>query len=65
MMYQVGMFRIGFIEEVKAQILELPYTKGKLSMFVLLPPDSADNLKCLQEVKLHFPVSPKCFIIDP
>ncbi|XP_016078992.1 PREDICTED: serpin B12 isoform X2 [Miniopterus natalensis] len=51
MMYQVGMFRIGFIEEVKAQILELPYTKGKLSMFVLLPPDSADNLKCLQELE--------------
>lgn len=64
MMNQKGMFKMGFIEEVNAQILEMPYTKDKLSMFVLLPSPSADNLKGLQEVKLYFPVSPKCFIID-
>lgn len=64
MMNQKGTFKMGFIEEVNAQILEMPYTKGKLSMFVLLPSCSADNLKGLQEVKLPFPVSPKCFIID-
>lgn len=59
MMNQKGMFRIGFIDELKAQILEMPYTKGKLSMFVLLPSWSADNLKGLEEVNVHFPVSTK------
>nr|XP_019584915.1 PREDICTED: serpin B12 [Rhinolophus sinicus]XP_019584916.1 PREDICTED: serpin B12 [Rhinolophus sinicus] len=51
MMNQTGMFRIGFIEELKVQILEMPYTKGKLSMFVLLPSWSADNLKGLEELE--------------
>ncbi|XP_036178770.1 serpin B12 isoform X3 [Myotis myotis] len=51
MMNQKGMFKMGFIEEVNAQILEMPYTKGKLSMFVLLPSCSADNLKGLQELE--------------
>lgn len=64
MMNQTGMFRIGFIEELKVQILEMPYTKGKLSMFVLLPSWSADNLKGLEEVKVHFPVSTKCVLRD-
>lgn len=64
-MNQSGLFRIGFIEELKAQILEMPYTKGKLSLFVLLPSCSADNLKGLAEVSLHFPITTKCFIINP
>ncbi|CAK6447708.1 unnamed protein product [Pipistrellus nathusii] len=51
MMNQKGMFKMGFIEEVNAQILEMPYTKDKLSMFVLLPSPSADNLKGLQELE--------------
>uniref|UniRef100_G1PJ51 Serpin B12 n=1 Tax=Myotis lucifugus TaxID=59463 RepID=G1PJ51_MYOLU len=51
MMNQKGMFKMGFIEEVNAQILEMPYIKGKLSMFVLLPSCSADNLKGLQELE--------------
>nr|KAF6423732.1 serpin family B member 12 [Rousettus aegyptiacus] len=51
MMNQSGLFRIGFIEELKAQILEMPYTKGKLSLFVLLPSCSADNLKGLAELE--------------
>ena len=41
MMNQNGLFRIGFVDELKAQILELPYTKGKLDMVVLLPSGSA------------------------
>ncbi|KAI4532923.1 hypothetical protein MG293_017331 [Ovis ammon polii] len=49
MMNQNGLFRIGFVDELKAQILELPYTKGKLDMVVLLPSGSADNLKALEE----------------
>lgn len=50
MMNQKGKFRIGFIEELQAQILEMKYTMGKLSMLVLLPSCSEDNVKSLQEV---------------
>ena len=57
MMNQNGLFRIGFVDELKAQILELPYTKGKLDMVVLLPSGSADNLKALEEVSLHLHIS--------
>lgn len=64
-MTQKGLYRIGFIEEVKAQILEMRYTKGKLSMFVLLPSHSKDNLKALEEVNLHFHISTKYSMIDP
>nr|ACA57863.1 serine proteinase inhibitor, clade B, member 12 (predicted) [Plecturocebus moloch] len=51
MMMQKGLYRIGFIEELKAQILEMRYTKGKLSMFVMLPSHSEDNLKGLEELE--------------
>ncbi|XP_054439852.1 serpin B12 isoform X2 [Pteronotus mesoamericanus] len=51
MMNQEGMFRVGFIEEVRAQILEMQYIQGKLSMFVLLPSSSSDNLEGLQELE--------------
>uniref|UniRef100_G3SLX2 Serpin B12 n=1 Tax=Loxodonta africana TaxID=9785 RepID=G3SLX2_LOXAF len=51
MMKQEGLFRIGFIEELQAQILEMRYTKGKLSMFVLLPSSSSDNLRGLEELE--------------
>ncbi|XP_031196529.1 serpin B12 [Mastomys coucha] len=51
MMNQKGQFRIGFIEELQAQILEMKYTMGKLSMLVLLPPCSEDNVKSLQELE--------------
>lgn len=62
MMHQKGLFRIGFIEELKAQILEMRYIKGALSMFVLLPPYSADNVKGLEEVNHHLHISPKYVI---
>ncbi|XP_004858507.1 serpin B12 [Heterocephalus glaber] len=51
MMNQKGLYRIGFIEELQAQILEMRYTIGKLSMFILLPSPSADNVKVLQELE--------------
>ncbi|KAL6030706.1 hypothetical protein STEG23_029396, partial [Scotinomys teguina] len=51
MMNQKGRFRIGFIEELQAQILEMKYTMGKLSMLVLLPSCSEDNVKGLQELE--------------
>ncbi|KAM4841432.1 serpin B12 [Thomomys bottae] len=53
MMTQKGQFRIGFIEELQAQILEMRYNTGKLSMFILLPPCSKDNIKGLQELEKH------------
>ena len=62
MMNQKGVFRVGFIEEVRAQILEMQYIQGKLSMFILLPSHSADNLEGLQEVNLRFPVSLTCLV---
>lgn len=41
MMYQKGKFKLGYIEEVGAQILELPYAGKSLSMIILLPGDVA------------------------
>ncbi|NXW95613.1 SPB8 protein, partial [Alopecoenas beccarii] len=43
MMYQKGMFKLGFIEEMGAQVLELPYAQKSLSMIILLPGDMADG----------------------
>ena len=50
----MGLFRISFLEELKVQVTELRYSKGKLSTIVLLPAFSADNLKGLEEVNLPF-----------
>nr|XP_009513222.1 PREDICTED: leukocyte elastase inhibitor-like [Phalacrocorax carbo] len=43
MMYQKGTFKLGYIEEIGAQILELPYAEKTLSMIILLPGDMADG----------------------
>ncbi|NWW45226.1 SPB11 protein, partial [Pedionomus torquatus] len=43
MMYQKGMFKLGYIEEMGAQVLELPYAQKSLSMIILLPGDAADG----------------------
>ncbi|XP_062933572.1 plasminogen activator inhibitor 2 [Cynocephalus volans] len=43
MMYLHGSLNIGYIEDLKAQILELPYA-GDVSMFLLLPDEIADGL---------------------
>ncbi|XP_009883564.1 PREDICTED: leukocyte elastase inhibitor-like [Charadrius vociferus] len=43
MMYQKGMFKLGYIEEMGAQVLELPYAHKSLSMIILLPGDTADG----------------------
>lgn len=42
-MYQKGKFKFGYIEEMGAQILELPYVQKTLSMIILLPGDVADG----------------------
>uniref|UniRef100_A0A8C0HP63 Serpin family B member 11 n=1 Tax=Buteo japonicus TaxID=224669 RepID=A0A8C0HP63_9AVES len=43
MMYQKGTFKLGYIEEMGAQVLELPYAQKSLSMIILLPGDMADG----------------------
>ncbi|XP_064299548.1 serpin B12 isoform X2 [Phalacrocorax carbo] len=43
MMYQKGTFKLGYIEDIGAQILELPYAEKTLSMIILLPGDMADG----------------------
>ncbi|XP_056188194.1 leukocyte elastase inhibitor-like [Falco biarmicus] len=43
MMYQKGTFKFGYIEEMGAQVLELPYAQKSLSMIILLPGDKADG----------------------
>ncbi|XP_010143241.1 PREDICTED: leukocyte elastase inhibitor-like [Buceros rhinoceros silvestris] len=43
MMYQKGTFKLGYVEEMGAQVLELPYAQKLLSMIILLPGDVADG----------------------
>ncbi|XP_032847896.2 leukocyte elastase inhibitor isoform X3 [Tyto alba] len=43
MMYQKGTFKLGYIEEMSAQVLELPYAQKSLSMIILLPGDTDDG----------------------
>uniref|UniRef100_A0A8B9C366 Serpin family B member 11 n=1 Tax=Anser brachyrhynchus TaxID=132585 RepID=A0A8B9C366_9AVES len=43
MMYQKGTFKLGYIEELGTQVLELPYAQKSLSMIILLPGDMADG----------------------
>ncbi|KAG8522050.1 Serpin B9 [Galemys pyrenaicus] len=42
MMFQESTFNLGYVEEVRAQVLELPYTDRELSLLVLLPDDGMD-----------------------
>eukprot|EP00076_Gallus_gallus_P017850 XP_015137682.1 serpin B12 [Gallus gallus] len=43
MMYQKGTFKLGYIEELGTQVLELPYAQKLLSMIILLPGETADG----------------------
>ncbi|NXI67308.1 SPB8 protein, partial [Anseranas semipalmata] len=43
MMYQKGKFKLGYIEELGTQVLELPYAQKSLSMIIMLPGDMADG----------------------
>lgn len=53
-MYQKGKFKLGYIEEVGAQILELPYAQKSLSMIILLPGDAADgSVSGLEQVRQY------------
>lgn len=42
MMFQESTFNLAYIDEVEAQLLELPYIKEELSMFILLPDANVD-----------------------
>lgn len=54
MMYQKGKFKLGYIEEVGAQILELPYAQKSLSMIILLPGDVTDgSVSGLEQVRQY------------
>ncbi|XP_048204476.1 serpin B9 [Perognathus longimembris pacificus] len=45
MMYQEAEFNLTYVNEVQAQVLELPYEGRELSMLVLLPDDGVDLSK--------------------
>ncbi|XP_053427947.1 serpin B12 isoform X2 [Nycticebus coucang] len=51
MMTHTGLHKLAFLEELIAQILEMRYSKGELSMLILLPSYSDDNLKGLEELE--------------
>ncbi|KAM5268010.1 serpin B9 isoform 1-T2 [Hipposideros larvatus] len=42
MMFQEAEFNLAYIEEVQAQVLELPYAGKELSMLIVLPDDGVD-----------------------
>lgn len=42
MMFQEAEFNLAYIEEVQAQVLELPYAAKELSMLIVLPDDDVD-----------------------
>ncbi|KAM4026594.1 serpin B4-like [Anomaloglossus baeobatrachus] len=48
MMSQTGRFNLGTIEEIGAQIIELPYATGDLSMIILLT-EEIDGLEKIEE----------------
>ncbi|XP_025742258.1 serpin B8 isoform X1 [Callorhinus ursinus] len=42
MMFKLAKFNLGYVDEVHAQVLELPYAGQELSMVIVLPDDNAD-----------------------
>ncbi|XP_069770315.1 leukocyte elastase inhibitor-like isoform X2 [Narcine bancroftii] len=51
MMFQDDDFKIGYIEELKTSVLELPYEQEELSMIVLLPDSITDDTTGLEELE--------------
>lgn len=49
-MYQENKFLMGYTEDLKYQVLELPYTDKELSMVIVLPDDIEDETTGLQKV---------------
>ena len=42
MMFQEATFKLAYIEDVQAQVLDVPYVGEELSMLILLPDDNVD-----------------------
>uniref|UniRef100_A0A2K6M3I7 Serpin family B member 8 n=1 Tax=Rhinopithecus bieti TaxID=61621 RepID=A0A2K6M3I7_RHIBE len=42
MMFKEAKFKMGYVDEVHTQVLELPYVEEELSMVILLPDDDTD-----------------------
>ncbi|KAM6177333.1 leukocyte elastase inhibitor-like [Erethizon dorsatum] len=51
MMSQKARFPYGYIEDLKCQVLELPYRDRKVSMIILLPDDIKDDTTGLEEIE--------------
>ncbi|XP_049620968.1 LOW QUALITY PROTEIN: leukocyte elastase inhibitor-like [Suncus etruscus] len=51
MMYQKNKFPLGYIEDLRCQVLELPYQGEELSMVILLPNDIEDGTTGLQKIE--------------
>lgn len=49
MMFQEATFKLAYIKEVQAQVLELPYVGEELSMIILLPDEDVglDSVRCM------------------
>lgn len=60
MMFQDGEFRLARIQEVRAQVLELPYVGEELSMLVLLPDDHVplSSVSVLRALPARWPSGP-------
>lgn len=41
-MFKEAKFKMGYVDEVHTQVLELPYVEEELSMIILLPDDDTD-----------------------
>lgn len=51
MMYQKKKLPLGYIEDLKCRVLELPYQGGDLSMVILLPDDIEDESTGLRKIE--------------
>ncbi|KAJ6664524.1 hypothetical protein lerEdw1_007181 [Lerista edwardsae] len=53
MMFLKKKFPLGYIQECKCRVLELPYKGKELSMIILLPDDIEDNSTGLEQLTKH------------
>lgn len=53
MMYMRKTFPVLIMETMNFKMIELPYVKRELSMFILLPDDIKDNTTGLEQVRKH------------
>ncbi|XP_024436167.2 serpin B8 [Desmodus rotundus] len=67
MMFKQAEFKVGYVEEVHSQVLELPYAGEELSMVILLPDEDTDLAvveKALTPEKLTAWIDPKKMTLD-